>query len=107
MKKTPPRFRPEFTRHGAAMVLALLALLVASMMIAALMRTAAMSHRQLKRDEFRLQASLLADAGCERNGMSLRNNWHRNEPHPFGCRLRPIQSSRHVGLFRPSPSIHR
>ena len=48
------------------MVFALMALLVASMMIAALLRTTAMSHRQLKRDEFRLQASLLANAGCDR-----------------------------------------
>ncbi len=53
-------------RRGAVMVFALMALLVASMMIAALLRTAAMSHQQLKRDEFRIQASLLADSGCDR-----------------------------------------
>ena len=48
------------------MVFALMAILVASMLIAALLRTTAMSHRQLKRDEYRLQANLLADAGCDR-----------------------------------------
>ncbi len=54
------------------MVFALMALLVASMIIAALLRTTAMSHRQLKRDEYRLQASLLADAGCDRALMRLK-----------------------------------
>ncbi len=53
-------------RSGAAIVFGLIALLVASMLIAVLLRTAAMSHRQLKRDEFRMQASLLADAGIAR-----------------------------------------
>ena len=55
------------------MVFALIALLVASTMIAALLRTAAMSRHQLKRDEFRLQASLLADAGCDRVLAILQN----------------------------------
>ena len=72
MKKTLTHLRPTTTRRGAAMVFALMALLVASMMIAALLRTTAMSHRQLKRDEYRLQASLLADAGCDRALMLLK-----------------------------------
>ena len=54
------------------MVFALMALLVASVMIAALLRTTAMSHRQLKRDEYRLQASLLAEAGCDRATLLLK-----------------------------------
>lgn len=66
MKQIRNHSRPTPIRRGAAMVFALMALLVASMMIAALLRTTAMSHRQLKRDEFRLQANLLADAGCDR-----------------------------------------
>lgn len=48
------------------MVIALVALLLGSLMIAGLLKTVSMSHRQLKRDEFRMQASLLADAGCAR-----------------------------------------
>jgi type II secretory pathway component PulK len=72
MKKSLNRVRRTSTRRGAAMVFALMALLVASMMIAALLRTIAMSHRQFKRDEYRLQASLLADAGCDRALMLLK-----------------------------------
>ena len=72
MKKSRKPVRRTSTRRGAAMVFALMALLVASMMIAALMKTTAMSHRQLKRDEYRLQASLLADAGCDRAVMLLK-----------------------------------
>jgi hypothetical protein len=53
-------------RRGAVMVFALIALLVASLMIGSLMRTASKSHRQLKRDEYRLQANFLADAGVQR-----------------------------------------
>lgn len=59
------------SRRGAVMVFALIALLVASMMIGSLLKTAGMSHRQLKKDENRLQASLLADAGCDRVRMRL------------------------------------
>ena len=70
---TKTSVRTDPPRAGAAMVLGLILLLVASLMIAALMRTAAMSHRQLKRDEFRLQASLLADAGCDRALAILRS----------------------------------
>ena len=54
------------SRDGAAMVFALMALLLASIMMAGLLRTVSMSHRQLKRYEYRIQASLLADAGCAR-----------------------------------------
>jgi Tfp pilus assembly protein PilX len=59
------------SRRGAVMVFALMALLVASLMIGSLLKTAGMSHRQLKKDEHRLQASFLADAGCERARMLL------------------------------------
>jgi len=48
------------------MIFALIALLVTSLMIGSLLKIAAMSHRQLKRDEYRLQASFLADAASER-----------------------------------------
>ena len=58
--------RPRLSRRAAALVFALMALLVASLLIAALIRTASIAHRQLKRDEIRFQANLLADAGCRR-----------------------------------------
>ena len=63
------------------MVFALIALLVSSLMIASLLRTASMSHRQLKRDEFRIQASLLADAGCQRaiNQLQKQTDWTKDE----------------------------
>ena len=58
-------------RQGAVIVFAMIALLVASMMIAALLRTTMVSLRQMKRDEFRVQANLLADAGCSRATVRL------------------------------------
>lgn len=63
------------------MVLALIALLVSSLMIGSLLRTSALSHRQLKRDEYRIQASLLADAGCQKALLHLQNNpdWTTSE----------------------------
>jgi len=77
----PGPSRPGPSRRGAVMVFALIALLVASLMIASLLRTASMSHRQLKRDEFRIQASLLADAGCQRAIWLLRKkpDWATDE----------------------------
>ena len=65
---------PDHSARGAAMVFALIALLIASMIIGSLMRTASRSHRQLKRDEYRLQASFLADAGCDRAQLLLQQN---------------------------------
>jgi hypothetical protein len=59
-------------RRGAAIVFALIALLVASMMMAALLQTASMSHRQFIRDEYRVQACFLADAGCLRGERQLK-----------------------------------
>ena len=64
---------PISSRRGSVMVFALIALLVASMMIGSLLKTAGMSHRQIRKDEIRLQASLLADAGCERVRMLLQS----------------------------------
>ena len=72
MKKSLKQIGQTSTRRGAAMVFALMALLVASMLIAALLRTTALSHRQLKRDEYRLQANLLADAGYDRAVKTLK-----------------------------------
>jgi type II secretory pathway component PulK len=66
--------RQPLPRSGAIMVFALIAFLLASMLIAAMLRTASMSHRQMKREEFRIQASFLADAGCARAIGRLRGN---------------------------------
>ena len=68
---TTPQTQPV-SRIGATMVIALLALLFGSLVIAGLLRTVSMSHRQLKCDEFRMQAILLADAGCARAMTLLR-----------------------------------
>ena len=74
MKRIPELQRqPPSLRVGSAMVFALVALLVASLIIATLLRTASLSHRQLKRDEFRIQAGLLADAGRARAIVRLQN----------------------------------
>jgi type II secretory pathway component PulK len=64
--------RPVTSRRGAAIVFGLVTLLVASLLVAAVIKTAALSHRQLQRDELRVQANLLADAGCERVLAKLR-----------------------------------
>jgi type II secretory pathway component PulK len=56
------------------MVFALIAFLLASLLIAGLLRTVSMSHRQMKREEFRIQAAFLADAGCARAMARLKNN---------------------------------
>lgn len=53
-------------RRGAILVFAMIALLVASMIGASLLRTTLMSARQIKLEQHRLQASLLAEAGCQR-----------------------------------------
>jgi hypothetical protein len=58
--------KTSLQRRGAIIIFAMLALLLASLMIAALMRMTVLSHQQMIRDEFRVQAGLLADAGCER-----------------------------------------
>ena len=84
------------SRRGAVMVFALIALLVGSLMIAALLKTAAMSHRQLKRDENRLQASFLADAGCDRVRMLLRSqpDFTSGEWNVLSSQLAPNRAAR-------------
>ena len=51
-----------------------MAMLVGSMLIVALMRTASLTHRTLKQEEIRLQANQLADAGCSRLIRLLQKN---------------------------------
>jgi type II secretory pathway component PulK len=60
-------------RRGAIIVFALMAMLATTLMIAQLLKTASISHRQLKLDEYRIQASLLADAGWARAALRLKN----------------------------------
>ena len=78
--RTKERFRGEkgkppgrVRRRGAAIIFAMLALLLASMMIAALLQMTAVSQRQMLREQFRLQAGLLADAGLQRAIVRLQN----------------------------------
>jgi type II secretory pathway component PulK len=65
------RRTPMQSRRGAAMVFALVALIAATSIVAVLLRTASISHRQLKRDELRAQAVLLANAGIARAILKL------------------------------------
>lgn len=61
-------------RRGAVLIFAMMAMLVGSMLIVALMRTASLTHRTLKQEEIRLQANQLADAGCSRLIRLLQKN---------------------------------
>jgi len=53
-------------RRGAIMVFAIIALLVTTMIGASLLRTAIASTRQIQREQQQIQATWLADAGCQR-----------------------------------------
>ena len=66
--------RSPHQRQGAAIVFAMMALLIASLLIGTLIRTVAFSHRELRRDEIRTQANLIADAGCRRAVISFQEN---------------------------------
>lgn len=59
-------------RRGAVMVFALMALFVASTIVATLLQITSLAHRQFKREENRVQARLLADAGIARAVEKLR-----------------------------------
>jgi len=70
-------------RSGAILIFAMLALLVMSMLGASLVRTSLASLRQLHREQQRLQADWLADAGCQRAVLQLQTDvgfvgehWH-------------------------------
>jgi len=54
------------SRRGAIIIFAMLALLVASMLGAALLRTAALSKQQVQREGLQVQATWLADSGVMR-----------------------------------------
>lgn len=53
-------------RRGTILVIAMIALLIVTMLGAALLQTAVASLRQVHREQQILQAELLADAGCQR-----------------------------------------
>lgn len=61
----PPR------RRGAFLVAAMIALLLASMIGAALLQLALAQRRQIQREETRLQADWLAESGLERAALRL------------------------------------
>jgi Tfp pilus assembly protein PilX len=54
------------SRRGAFTVVVLVALLVAGMLVASLLRMALLQDRQLGYEQFRLQATWLAESGLER-----------------------------------------
>lgn len=57
--------RPS-ARRGAIVVFAMIAMLVATLLSAELVKMAGISHRLAKHDEWFAQANRLADAGCAR-----------------------------------------
>ena len=63
--KTPPRLAHP-PRRAAIIVFVMIALLVATLLSAELVKMAGMSHRLIKRDEWSVQANRLAEAGCAR-----------------------------------------
>lgn len=62
------------SRRGALLVFAMIALLVTSMIGAALLRTSMMSLQQIRREQLHLQAGLLAEAGCQRALFKLQSD---------------------------------
>lgn len=61
-------------RRGALLVFAMIALLVTSMIGAALLRNSMMSLQQIRREQLHLQAGLLAEAGCQRAVFKLQSD---------------------------------
>jgi hypothetical protein len=61
-----PLLKRSVSRRGAFTVLVLVALLVAGMLVASLLRMALLQDRQLGYEQFRLQATWLAESGLER-----------------------------------------
>lgn len=53
-------------RRGSALVFAMIALLVTSMIGASLLRSSFLSMQQVKREQWHVQANWLAEAGCRR-----------------------------------------
>ena len=77
----PTRMRIErFGRRGAALVMAMVALLVVTLMSAALVQSLVTGQRQSRRYADELQAQWLADAGLERAAVQLaRDAQYRGE----------------------------
>ncbi|HEY4261563.1 MAG TPA: hypothetical protein VGM98_15445 [Schlesneria sp.] len=57
---------PRSQRRGSALVFALIALLVSSLIGASLLRGSFLSMQQVKREQLHLQANWLAESGCRR-----------------------------------------
>jgi type II secretory pathway component PulK len=61
-------------QRGTIILFAMLALLIVSMLGASLVRTVAVSHQQLLREQLRMQAVWLAESGCDRAVSQLRRS---------------------------------
>lgn len=67
MKPTPTENSPRRnSRSGAILVVAMVTLLLVALLGASLMRSALTSLQQLQREQMLIQATWLADAGCQR-----------------------------------------
>ncbi len=66
MKNSSQTRSPRSQRRGSALVFAMIALLVSSLIGAALLRGSFLSMQQVKREQLHLQANWLAESGCRR-----------------------------------------
>lgn len=72
-RKAPGLFRAN-NRRGAALLFAMIALLLASVIGAALLKTALTQRRQARREQHRAQSAWLAESGIERAAALLAGN---------------------------------
>jgi type II secretory pathway component PulK len=66
MKNCGQTHSPRSQRRGSALVFAMIALLVSSLIGASLLRGSFLSMQQVKREQLHLQANWLAESGCRR-----------------------------------------
>jgi type II secretory pathway component PulK len=66
MKNSHQTYSHRSPRRGSALVFAMIALLVSSLIGASLLRGSFLSMQQVKREQLHLQANWLAESGCRR-----------------------------------------
>lgn len=74
MHRAPARPRPTATRRGAIIVIAMISLLLISAIAVSLVRLGLTQQRQIRREQIRLQAEWLAEAGLERGAAAFRRD---------------------------------
>lgn len=66
--------RQASTRRGAALVIALIALLLVGVLGAQLARSAILQHEQVRHEEWQIQAEWLAESALDRAAATLKSN---------------------------------